>query len=114
MVADTETLASGARRRAAPVFIGDELSAAGFRLAGAVVRTPPAEEAAAVFEQARREAPLVVITAEFAAAIARAQLVRALAAPRPLVLVVPDVRARRLPANVAQELRRELGMEAGR
>jgi vacuolar-type H+-ATPase subunit F/Vma7 len=98
---------------AAPFFIGDEVSAAGFRLAGAVVRTPAAGEEASFLEWARRESPLVLITAEFAARIPHSVLARALAAQQPLVLVVPDVRGLAAAPDIAGELKRQLGMESG-
>lgn len=96
---------------APPVFLGDELSAAGFRLAGAVTRTPAAGEEAALFEWARQQAPLVLVTAEVAARLPGELLARALAAVAPLVLVVPDARGQAQPPDLAQALRRQLGME---
>lgn len=96
----------------APVFLGDEISAAGFRLAGAQVRTPPAGEETSFLEWARREAPLVLITAELASRIPASALSRALAAVAPPVLVVPDVRARVLPPDLSALIRRQLGIEA--
>jgi len=95
------------------IFIGDELSAAGFRLAGLVTRTPEAAEEASIFEWARQQAPLVLITAEMAARIPQSVLAHALAAPSPLVLVVPDIRQRLAPPDLAAAVRRDLGMEAG-
>lgn len=95
----------------APVFIGDELSAAGFRLAGAIARTPPPGEEMSFLEAARRESGLVLITAEVAARIAPSIMSRALAAPMPLVIVVPDVRNRRPPPDLGRAVRAQLGME---
>ena len=95
----------------APVFIGDELSATGFRLAGAVVRTPPPGEEMSFLEWARRETSLVLITAEVAARIAPSIMNRALAAPMPLVLIVPDVRGRQAPPDLGRAVRTQLGME---
>ncbi|NIR59499.1 MAG: Vacuolar H+transporting two-sector ATPase F subunit [Gammaproteobacteria bacterium] len=74
------------------MLIGDEISAAGFRLAGVVVRTPAAEETADTLAWARARAPLVLITAGQARHLPRSTLEAALAATRPLVVVVPDVR----------------------
>lgn len=96
------------------IFIGDELSAAGYRLAGAVTRTPSVDEESSVFEWARQQAPLVLITAEMAARIPHSVLAHALAAPAPLVLVVPDIRQRVAPPDLAAAVRRDLGMEASR
>lgn len=95
----------------APVFLGDELSAAGFRLGGALTRTPAAGEEAAMFEWARQRAPLVLITPAVAERLPAGQLARALAVTTPLVLIVPDVRGREQPPDLTQALRRQLGME---
>lgn len=95
----------------APVFLGDELSAAGFRLGGARTRTPAPGEEAALLEWARQQAPLVLITPEVAARLPAEQLARALAATAPLVLIVPDVRGREQPPDLTLALRRQLGME---
>jgi vacuolar-type H+-ATPase subunit F/Vma7 len=93
------------------LFLGDELSAAGFRLGGIEARTPPAGAEVAYFEQARREALFVLITAEFALRLPSALLQQALNAGRPLVAVLPDVRGRSAPPDLAAVLRRQLGME---
>jgi len=94
------------------VFIGDELSAAGFRLAGATVHAPALDETVAVFEAARRDASLLLITTEIASRLPAAVRSQALAATRPLLLVVPDVRNRRQPPDVGHLVRAQLGIEA--
>jgi len=93
-----------------PVFIGDEASAAGFRLAGMRVHVPAVGEEEAVFRAARTEADLVLLTAETAQRICPETLRRALSAKEPLVLVVPDVRGRVIPPDPAAGLRRQLGL----
>jgi len=97
---------------AAPIYLGDELGAAGFRLAGAQVRTPAPAAAAAALADARLNAPLVLVSASVAAHIATATLQRALAATSPLVLVVPDVRGDTPLPDLAARLRAQLGFEA--
>ena len=77
---------------AAPIFIGDELSAAGYRLAGAVTRTPAPDEEVSLLQWARGASDLVLISAACAARIPREVLQPLLAAPQPLLLVVPDAR----------------------
>jgi vacuolar-type H+-ATPase subunit F/Vma7 len=94
------------------LFLGDELSAAGFRLGGIEARTPPVGEEAAYFERAREEALFVLITAEVATRLPPAILEQALNAGRPLVAVLPDVRGLTAPPDLAAALRRQLGMEA--
>lgn len=93
-------------------FIGDEVSAAGYRLAGVRSYVPAQGEEAAVLAAARAEAALVLITAQRAAQVPAAELAAALAALRPLVLVVPDVRGLARPADLGKLVRKQLGMEA--
>lgn len=93
-----------------PVFIGDRLSAAGFRLGGAVVKTPESGMEASVFRTALEGSELVLLTAEVAACLPEALLNDALVASEPLVLVIPDVRGSSEPPDIADSLRRQLGM----
>lgn len=95
-----------------PVFLGDELSAAGFRLAGALIRTPEPEEVVSAFEWARQQAPLVLITAALAEHIPSAQLAAALAGLSPLVLIVPDINGQSAPEDLAAAVHRAFGMES--
>ena len=111
-------LLGGAARRAwgapmtAPVYLGDEVSAAGWRLAGALVRTPRPGEEAAALAWARSQAPLVLLSATVAAGIAEAALRSALSAPAPLVLIVPDLHGDVPLPDLAARLRGQLGLEA--
>lgn len=93
------------------IYIGDELTAAGFRLAGAQVLLPTVGEEAASLTQAQQDAELILIGADTAARIPRQALDAALAALAPLTLVMPDLRARQPVADRAQHLRRQMGME---
>lgn len=78
-----------------PVFIGDEVSAAAFRLAGLDARVGGPAEAPALWSRALREGvPLILITAECAAALRADELDAALARLQPIVAVVPDVGGR--------------------
>jgi vacuolar-type H+-ATPase subunit F/Vma7 len=97
---------------AAPVYLGDEVSAAGYRLAGALVRTPAADEAADALAWACAQAPLVLVSAPVAAAVPEAALRAALAAPAPLVLIVPDLHGDVPWPDLAARLRAQLGLEA--
>lgn len=94
----------------APIFLGDEVSAAGFRLAGLRVRIPPAGEEASFLDAARREAELVLIGADCAARMPASVLRQAVAAPLPLVLVVPDLLGRAEPPDLAARLLAQLGI----
>jgi len=97
------------RGMAAIVFVGGEVEAAGFRLAGVAARVPRPGDEAAAFEQACREGTVVLVGAACAAALPRGALEAALAAPSPLVMVLPDGAARPDPAA---RVRRLLGVDA--
>lgn len=94
------------------VFLGDELSAAGFRLAGVASRVPPPGEEAAWLEAALQEARMVLISARCAAALSPAVLEPALALRSPLVMVIPDWRGARPANEPAARARRALGIDA--
>ncbi len=91
-------------------FIGDEVSAAGFRLAGMEVHAPAAEAVAGLFQELQTRRELILVTAEMARCIPSRILAEALMRGKPLVLLVPDVRDRVRPPDLAQTLRRQLGM----
>ena len=96
----------------APIYVGDEVAAAGYRMAGAQVRTPAAGEEAAAFADALLLAPLVLVSAAVAACVDAAQLRAALGALKPLVLIVPDTRGEVVRPDLAARLRGQMGMEA--
>lgn len=92
-------------------FIGDEVSAAGYRLAGAQVFTPEPRDTAAAFEDARASADVVLITADAARHLGPAKLETAQTAAKPLVLVVRDIRGRAAPPDMEEYVRTTLGLE---
>ena len=96
---------------AAPVYLGDEVSAAGFRLAGVRVRVPPRGDETTALSSARADAPLVLVAATVAARVAGRELRVALAAVTPLVLIMPDLDGGTPVPDLAQRLRRQLGLE---
>ena len=96
----------------APVFIGDEISAAAYRLAGARTRIPEADQLVSALHEACADSELVLITAEYAQRLPQDVLNQAQSGLRPLVLVVPDVRERVLLPDLETELRSQLGVEA--
>lgn len=93
-----------------PVFIGDEVSAAGFRLAGLQIRTPAADAELQTLEQAAREAPLVLVSAGIAQRIPTEALDRLLAAIEPQVIIVPDVHGDAPMPALTARIRRQLGV----
>lgn len=94
-----------------PCYIGDEASAAGFRLAGARVIVPSAGDEAAALASARQSATLVLISADVATRIAARDLALAQAALAPLTLIVPDLRGQIAMPDLTTRLRGQLGLE---
>ena len=94
-----------------PVFVGDEVTASGWRLIGA--RTLPAngDGAAKMFDAALEDAELVLVTAASAAALDSEKLDAAVRRAQPLVLVVPDVANRIAPPDLDKAVDRVLGIE---
>ncbi len=99
---------------AAPVFLGEEVSAAGWRLAGVRTIVPAPDEPpaalAATLAAARAGASLVLVAAEVAARIPEADMRAAQAALSPLTVIVPDLTGTAVP-DVAARLRHQLGLE---
>ena len=93
-----------------PVYIGDEVEAAGYRLAGLEVRVPFREQLLALIRTACEQAPLVLIGAATARDIPPAELDRLLAQVTPPVVIVPDVRRRAGLPDLATRLRGQLGV----
>ena len=94
-----------------PIFIGDEVSAAAYRLAGIDTRVPERTAIGHEFEYALHTANLVVITAEFAAQLSDETLHQAVRRAAPLVLIVPDAAGREQPADLDRQVDRVLGIE---
>lgn len=93
-------------------YIGDEIGAAGWRLAGAAAAVPePGAERAALDAARGADAALVLVAADVAARIDNAVLREALAALSPLVLVVPDTQGQVPLPDFAARLRMQLGLE---
>ena len=95
---------------AAPVFIGDEVTAAGFRLAGVRIRTPLVEDLPAVLAWAQRNASLILITEQFAAMLDIAAQARLMSQLQPPVVLLPDIREKTPVQDLATQLRSQLGV----
>jgi len=96
-----------------PVFIGDEVTAAAYRLAGLDVRVAAPAEVAALWTSALREAPpLILITAECAAALSATEFEAALARFDPPVAIVSDVGGRAPLPDFMAQVRASLGIGA--
>ena len=97
---------------AAGIFIGDETTACGFRLAGLEVRITAPEAAAAALAAAREaRPPLIVMGAEHAAQVPEAELDAASRAVHPPVLVVADAAHHAQPPDLAEQVRRQVGAQ---
>jgi vacuolar-type H+-ATPase subunit F/Vma7 len=90
--------------------LADEVTAAGFRLAGVEVHVPDDGELAQRFTRLCDETALLLITAELAERLPAGVLSRQQRTSRTLILVVGDVRGRREPEELGASLRRQLGM----
>jgi vacuolar-type H+-ATPase subunit F/Vma7 len=95
---------------AAPVFIGDEVTAAGFRLAGVRVRTPQEGELPGVLDWANSTTSLIYITAQYAAELDQDQQHRLFTQLDPPVVVIPDIRSHTPVTDLATQLRAQLGV----
>jgi vacuolar-type H+-ATPase subunit F/Vma7 len=94
-----------------PVFIGDETTAAGYRLAGFDVRVATPESAPAAWARALGQSPpLLLITAECAAALPVEALDAALARLEPPVAIVPDAAGRVPLPDLLPRVRASLGI----
>ena len=93
------------------VFIGDEVTALGWRLAGAsVIATDIAAAPAALARAAESGAALVVLSASHAAAIGPDAIEQAQRRARPPVLVVADARGRQRAPNLRDAIYATLGI----
>jgi vacuolar-type H+-ATPase subunit F/Vma7 len=92
-------------------YVGDAVTAAGFRLAGALVFSPPPGGEAAALAQARAAARVVLLSGQAAEAIPRADLDAALAALQPLTAIVPGHGSELSAADPAERVRAQLGLE---
>jgi len=94
-----------------PVFIGDEVTASGWRLIGARTFVVQGDTAAGIFDTALEESELLLITAACAARLDGERLGAALRGAKPLVLIVPDAANRLAPPDLDKKVDRVLGIE---
>ncbi len=94
-----------------PIYIGDEVSAAGYRLAGMRVRTPAEGEVLEVFRWARGETELLLLSVAQARQLPAAELNQALCELTPQILIVPDIRQRLPMRDLPTRIRTELGVK---
>lgn len=91
-------------------FVGDELTALGFRLGGIECHSPSPEETPSLFRDLQGRVELILLTAQAAEALPADLLRKTQAAGLPLVLVIADVRRCLAPPDPGELVRRQLGM----
>lgn len=92
-------------------FIGDAVTAAGFRLAGIQVFTPSEADTEACFRTQCEHCDLLIITAQSARALPPALLRQTLDRGLPLLLTVADAQARAVPTDLAESVARRMGAQ---
>lgn len=93
------------------IFIGDELTAAGFRLTGIETIVPAPDEVSSVLAEARGRAALVIMTADLARHVPATALEAAMLAESPTLAIIPDVLFRAPLPDLSGRLRSILGIE---
>lgn len=95
-----------------PAYLGDAVSAAGFRLAGVDARAPEEPEALlATFRELLTSTDLLLLGVDAARTLPDAEVRRAVASGHPLVVIMPDVRGHVPVRDLRRRLKRELGVE---
>lgn len=95
---------------AGQIFIGDELSAAGWRLAGMEVIVPVPGKAESVVRDVLTRADLLIMTALVAQELSPALLEKALTRSATLTHVVADIQGKQEPEDYAAKLRAQVGL----
>lgn len=95
-----------------PIFIGDELTGAGFRLAGMRVFEAAPGAIESLFKQALQQAPLVLITARASSDLPQSLLEDAIRRAQPPVTIVPEAVGGPPLPDIEREVRAALGVES--
>jgi vacuolar-type H+-ATPase subunit F/Vma7 len=90
--------------------IADEITAAGFGLAGARVATPSADRLPEVFDTAREEAELILITADLARQLPAALVEETELSLAPMLLPIEGVGGHEAPPSMREYVMRTLGV----
>jgi vacuolar-type H+-ATPase subunit F/Vma7 len=91
-------------------FIGDEVSAAGFRLCGIDVHITDGSDVMSLISQASERASLVLVSSSAVQDLNRVELDALLAGIEPTVLVVPDLRGLHDVPDIVPRIHQQLGM----
>jgi vacuolar-type H+-ATPase subunit F/Vma7 len=92
------------------LFIGDEVTAAGFRLAGVTVITPDKEKLHEVLAKVCDQASLILITAEFMEALDSQLQKEYMMKVSPMIVVIADINNSVPVKDLAVQVRRTLGI----
>lgn len=95
-----------------PLLIADRLTAAGFRLAGVEACVTEPGEVRQQFRQALSLGRPLLISADLAAQIPAAELLRAISQAQPVVAVIPDIGGQDAVMDMRSRVLRALGVEA--
>jgi vacuolar-type H+-ATPase subunit F/Vma7 len=91
-------------------FIGDEVTAAGYRLSGVDVHVADDKNVMHLVKQARARASLVLVGSNVLQGLDNQELYQLLASTDPPVLVVPDVRELAEVPDITERIHKQLGM----
>jgi vacuolar-type H+-ATPase subunit F/Vma7 len=92
------------------LFIGDEISASGFRLAGVDIFVPEFGGESQLFDKLQENTDVIIITAQIAAAIPQQRMEQLMQMDKPLLMVLTDMRDELLAPDISVTLRHQLGM----
>lgn len=93
-----------------PFYIGDEVSAMAWRLAGLRVQVPGKTEILETVRRSCEQASLVLISAAMAGQLPEKERDDLLAQVTPPVVIVPDLRSHAALPDLITRLRRQLGV----
>lgn len=91
-------------------FIGDEVSAAGYRLCGIDVHIANRSNALSLIRESCERASLVLVGSSISQYIHRTELDQLLANMQPPVLIVPDVRGLQDMPDITSRINKQLGL----
>lgn len=91
-------------------FVGDEVSAAAYRLCGIEVHIADSVNALSLIKQACERASLVLVSSSVVQQLPGAELDELLANIQPPVHVVPDVRGLQAVPDIASRINKQLGL----
>ncbi len=92
------------------IFLGDEVSAAGFRLAGIRTLSPKPGQVEKELQRAAQQVSLILITAEAAKEVSDGLISDLLLSPEPMLLILPDLREHEQPRDPIAPIRKHLGI----